>query len=253
MPNEQTSVPLFASGEVLTAANMNISAGTGVPVFANTTTRDAGFGGTGEKVLAEGQLCYLSSTNVVQYYDGAAWATVGPAAAPTSGLTFISATSFSAVNSVSLATNSLTSTYQNYSLVVTLSAASATGNLRLRYRAAGADYTGATYYHGGFVATTGGTVANDGMSGATQTYHHIGYYGALDYIMGQITLFNPQGTGNTRFTSSFAGVDSGASAEASNWTGGAVLQNTQYDSITLFCSGATTITGNARLYGYQNS
>jgi hypothetical protein len=78
MPNEQITVPLFTAGEVLTAANMNISAGTGVPVFANTTTRDAGFGGAGEKVLAEGQLCYLSSTNVVQYYDGAAWATVGP-------------------------------------------------------------------------------------------------------------------------------------------------------------------------------
>jgi hypothetical protein len=81
MPNEQTSVPLFTAGEVLTAANMNISAGTGVPVFSNTTTRDAAFGGTSEKVLAEGQLCYLSSTNVVQYYDGAAWATVGPTAA----------------------------------------------------------------------------------------------------------------------------------------------------------------------------
>jgi hypothetical protein len=57
---------------------MNISAGTGVPVFATTVTRDAAFGGAGEKVLAEGQICYLSSTNVVQYYDGAAWATVGP-------------------------------------------------------------------------------------------------------------------------------------------------------------------------------
>lgn len=78
MANEQTSVPLFASGEVLTAANMNLSAGTGVPVFATTTTRDAAFGGTGEKVLEEGQLCYLSDSNIVQYYTGAAWATVGP-------------------------------------------------------------------------------------------------------------------------------------------------------------------------------
>ena len=83
MPNEQTSVPLFASGEVLTASNLNLSAGTGVPVFANTTTRDAAFGGTSEKVLAEGQLCYLSDSNIVQYYTGAAWATVGPS---TSGL-----------------------------------------------------------------------------------------------------------------------------------------------------------------------
>jgi len=78
MPNEQTTVPLFTAGEVLTAADMNLSAGTGVPVFASTTTRDAGFGGAGEKVLAEGQLCYLSDSNVVQYYNGSAWATVGP-------------------------------------------------------------------------------------------------------------------------------------------------------------------------------
>jgi hypothetical protein len=78
MANEQTSVPLYAASEILTAANMNISAGTGVPVFATTVTRDAAFGGANEKALAEGQLCYLSSTNVVQYYDGAAWATVGP-------------------------------------------------------------------------------------------------------------------------------------------------------------------------------
>jgi len=78
MANEQTTVPLFVAAEVLTAADMNLSAGTGVPVFSNSTTRDAGFGGAGEKVLAEGQLCYLSDSNIVQYYSGAAWATVGP-------------------------------------------------------------------------------------------------------------------------------------------------------------------------------
>ena len=78
MANEQIKVPLYAASEILTAANMNISAGTGVPVFATTVTRDAAFGGAGEKVLAEGQVCYLSDSNIVQYYDGAAWATVGP-------------------------------------------------------------------------------------------------------------------------------------------------------------------------------
>ena len=78
MANEQIKVPLFAASEILTATNMNLSAGTGVPVFATTVTRDAAFGGAGEKVLAEGQLCYLSASNIVQYYDGAAWATVGP-------------------------------------------------------------------------------------------------------------------------------------------------------------------------------
>ena len=75
--NAQTSVPLFVANTVLTAQQQNISAATGVPVFATTVTRDAAFGGA-NKVLAEGQLCYLESTNVVQYYDGSAWATVGP-------------------------------------------------------------------------------------------------------------------------------------------------------------------------------
>ena len=86
MPNEQIKVPLFAASEILTAANMNLSAGTGVPVFATTVTRDAAFGGAGEKVLAEGQLCYLSASNIVQYYDGAAWATVGPSTSAVSAV-----------------------------------------------------------------------------------------------------------------------------------------------------------------------
>ena len=76
--NAQTTVPTFIASQVLTAADMNLSARTGVPVFATTVTRDAGFGRTGEKTLAQGQLCYLESTNVVQYYDGSNWATLGP-------------------------------------------------------------------------------------------------------------------------------------------------------------------------------
>jgi hypothetical protein len=75
--NAQTSVPTFTTGQVLTAAQMNQSARTGVPVFADTTARDAGFGGSGEKTLAEGQLCYLESTDKVQFYNGTSWANLG--------------------------------------------------------------------------------------------------------------------------------------------------------------------------------
>ena len=78
--NQQTTVPSFTIGQVLTADQQNQSARTGVPVFADSTARDAAFGGAGEKVLAEGQLAYLEDSDVVQYYDGAAWATVGPSA-----------------------------------------------------------------------------------------------------------------------------------------------------------------------------
>ena len=73
--NASTAVPLYASGQVLDAARLNLT-NAGVPVFSGTATRDAAFGGSGEKVLAEGQLCYLEDTNAVQFYDGAAFQSI---------------------------------------------------------------------------------------------------------------------------------------------------------------------------------
>lgn len=73
--NAQTSVPLFTAGEILLASQMG-QINTGIPVFATTTTRDAAFGGTGEKVLAQGQLAYIEATNTTQYYTGTVWRTL---------------------------------------------------------------------------------------------------------------------------------------------------------------------------------
>lgn len=71
--NAQTSVPAFVTGQVLTAAQQT-QINTGVPVFATTATRDAAFGGTGEKTLAEGQVCYIETApDQFQIYDGTAW------------------------------------------------------------------------------------------------------------------------------------------------------------------------------------
>jgi hypothetical protein len=83
--NAQTSVPLFVANTILTAASQNISAATGVPVFATTVTRDAAFGGS-NKVLAEGQLAYIEASDVVQYYTGSAWATLAPSTSITSAI-----------------------------------------------------------------------------------------------------------------------------------------------------------------------
>ena len=69
--NAQTTVPTFTTGQVLTADQQNQSARTGVPVFATTTARNDAFGGTGEKTLAEGQLCYVEGTGL-QTYNGSA-------------------------------------------------------------------------------------------------------------------------------------------------------------------------------------
>ena len=104
--NAQTSVPLFVANSVLTAAQQNISAATGVPVFATTVTRDAAFGGS-NKVLAEGQLCYLESTNVTQYYDGAAWQPVGASSAKFGQIVQATYSTELAVTSTSYVTSNL--------------------------------------------------------------------------------------------------------------------------------------------------
>ena len=76
MPNTQTSVPAFTAGQILTAQQMT-EVNTGIPVFATTTTRDAAFGGTGEKTLAEGQMAYIEAGDLMQYYNGTAWVPIG--------------------------------------------------------------------------------------------------------------------------------------------------------------------------------
>jgi hypothetical protein len=78
--NAVTTVPVYVSGEVLTAADLNIT-NSGIPVFADSTARDAAFGGAGEKTLAEGQFAYLEDTNATQYYDSSGWITVNLLAA----------------------------------------------------------------------------------------------------------------------------------------------------------------------------
>jgi hypothetical protein len=73
--NAQTTVPTFTTGQVLTAAQVN-QINTGVPVFADSTARTAAFGGTGEKVLAQGQLSYLESDGKIYVYSGTAWVSI---------------------------------------------------------------------------------------------------------------------------------------------------------------------------------
>jgi hypothetical protein len=74
--NAQTAVPSFTSGQVLTASQQS-QINTGIPVFATTVTRDAAFGGAGEKTLAEGQFAYIEATDTTQYYNGTAWESIG--------------------------------------------------------------------------------------------------------------------------------------------------------------------------------
>jgi hypothetical protein len=240
MPNEQTTVPLFVSGEVLTAADMNLSAGTGVPVFTNTTTRDAGFGGAGEKVLAEGQLCYLSSTNVVQYYDGAAWATVGPAAA--GALTLISATTIGTTVSSVTVTGAFSATYDAYKVVVTGGVAS--GNIQMQFLI-GASIT--TYYNSLIYAPfASGTPAGIGNNNQA-SWDYVGY-GTTDSLSFNADILDPFATKYTKLVNAvYTAVNEAGSASGVHKTA------TSYTSFIIRPSSGTFTGGTICVYGYAKS
>ena len=238
MPNEQTSVPLFTSGEVLTAANMNLSAGTGVPVFTNTTTRDAGFGGAGEKVLAEGQLCYLSSTNVVQYYDGAAWATVGPATA--SALVRVGGGTLSGTSTAF--TSVFSSTYQAYSLVFTDCATSGNADIFMILGATTTGYYGAA--PGAIYATNAYSASIGAQNNAAAWFVN---YANITSAGFTTELWNPNLAKKTFYRSGMINLNT-----VSGTSSGFLDNTTQYTGFTISAS-TGNLTGTCNIYGYSLS
>ena len=237
--NAQTSVPTFTAGEVLTAANMNISARTGVPVFSNTTTRDAGFGGTGEKTLAEGQLCYLEDSNVVQYYDGAAWATVGPA---TSGA-LVRVGGGTLTTTTNTFSNVFSATYANYLVVahgVKNSASTDTIGIRMGTTATG-------YYYGMLRRSFGGTDAN--ASGSNTDAFYIG--NAIQTVVTGFSVFisGPQLATETYMAAPYTQVGTTAYGGA---VSGYLNNTTQYTDLTIYGTSGN-LSGTVNVYGYTLS
>ena len=239
--NASTAVPVYASGEVLDAARLNLT-NAGIPVFADSTARDAAFGGTGEKTLAEGQFAYLESTNATQYYDGAAWQSVGVAP----GLILISTTTIgTAVTSVAL-TSVFSATYDNYRIVLSGGTASATSD--------GSFVLGATTsgYYSGFnfqAINNGATLTNTGISNGASSGTIFAY--ASNGINGMIDLYQPFLTSRTNY---FFTAQTMATA-GNRWQGGGFQDSaTSFTGITFSTQSGHTLTGGTiKVYGLANS
>jgi len=237
MANTQTSVPLFVANAILTAAQQNISAATGVPVFATSVTRDAAFGGS-NKALAEGQLCYLESTNVVQYYDGAAWATVGPTS---SGLTFIKSQAIVAGATTFTMSSAFSATYENYLLTAANLVISGAGD-QMRVTING---TSGSTYQSSFIninfssSTITGTVASLVSTGVS---------------MGDQTAASTQISAN--FYSPFLAKASAINGQQSNTTGSRIFSGVDSNAasstaFTITMATNTFTSGTFYLYGYS--
>lgn len=248
--NAQTAVPTFTAAQVLTAAQMNQSARTGVPVFANTTDRDAAFGGTGEKTLAEGQLCYvenLTGVAQIQYYDGAAWVSL-----TAGGLQYLTGATFTTATSFSLPNDTFTSTYRNYRFIMQITALTADATFTMRLRTSGSDNTTSNYRTAGYGTSSVSSLTS--MVGNAQSSFNmaesdsgiVGYSLVLDLISPQVAI---ETTGHGRLTyfaanpNGVVGIGFGLDFNAT----------TQFDSLSFISSVASSMTGNYRVYGYADS
>jgi hypothetical protein len=235
--NAQLAVPAFVAGEILTAAEMT-QVNTGIPVFATTVTRDAAFGGSGEKVLAQGQYAYIEATSTLQVYTGSAWIS-----AISSGLNLISSTTIgSAVSSVTVS-NCFSATYANY--LVKVDTVFSVNGARILMR--GTSSTGATYAGNFLSMDTGGSTVT-GYQYVSSTYHEVGLSSSVGRTCTDVSVFNIfDAAVATRVTHQYAGhqyFGSGGSRDSATISSA---------SIDIAPASGTMTGGTIRVYGYANS
>jgi hypothetical protein len=239
--NAQIEVPAFTAGQVLTAAEMT-QINTGIPVFATTVTRDAAFGGAGEKVLAQGQTCYIEATSTYQTYSGSAWTTFGAGGMPL----IIAETAFTGAASVSV-NNCFTSTYTNYKLVLNVTVAS--GSIGIKMRASGTDAS-TSYYWVNYDMYSSNAAISSTAVGQNVTSMLV----AGDDTQAMVEIFNPQLAQATGFAVQGVKLEP-TTPRAESTVGnakGAHNAATAYDGFSLVPA-TGNITGTYTLYGYAKA
>ena len=239
--NAQTAVPAFVASQVLTAEQQT-QINTGIPVFATTVTRDAAFGGAGEKVLAQGQYAYIEATGALQVYNGSAWVTFG------GGLAYVTQATPTAVNTISI-NNCFTSSYANYLLVMDLTAAVGSGIFTGRMRLSGTDAT--TNYASQRTIGQSATVAASANASGTDDFYLASTDGTnAPYFNLTMNIFSPAVAKATSANCLMGFNDGGGTSVMQVWNYHTTA--TAYDGITINFNG-TSFTGTIRVYGYQNS
>ena len=237
--NATTFVPAYVAGEVLTAADLSVT-NSGIPVFADSTARDAAFGGTGEKVLAEGQYAYLESTNATQVYDGSNWVSVGVAP----GLVLIKTQTIgTTVGSVAVS-DAFSATYDAYKIIITGGVTSAASEvLRLTLGAT------VTNYYWAQNGRTFADVDNSGAGGGASIAWRAGG-GSTKTLTMNVDLVGPFLSEETYFTAQY--IFPSTTGSILN-VGGFLDNTTSYTAFTVTPASGTITGGTIRVYGYANS
>ena len=233
--NAVTTVPVYTAGEILTAANLNIT-NSGVPVFATTTTRDAAFGGAGEKTLAEGQFAYIEATNTTQYYDGSSWQSVG-------GGSFVLVSSGSVSAAAAITLDSIfTSTYRNYKMFINGTCSADDADIIFKFRAGGSTNSANSYSRK--VTSAGPSTVSTSTATGQTSFTSFCATGQTQ-IVNETVIFAPQ-------VAIATGIQYLSGAVSTNsyqyWGSGVFTNTTQFDGLVMTPQSGT-ITAQYRIYG----
>jgi len=188
-----------------------------------------------------GQLIYETDTNRLAAYNGSAWVSQN-------SLQYITGASFSAASSVSLPTNTFSSTYQNYKVVFLVTAGSGTFTMTARFRTSGTDNSNSNYSSGSAGSTINGAGSN--LSNNASTSFNLNGGVAGGQWAGTFDVMSPQLANYSYFFGTMYCYN--GSAGSGNAIAGEFNVATQFDSMT-FIATTNTMTGNYKVYGYSNS
>ena len=184
-----------------------------------------------------GQLIYETDTARVAAYNGSAWVSQN-------SLQLITAATFTAVTSVSLATNTFTSTYRNYKIIWQVDSTSANGSTTVRLRAAGTDNTTNNYRQMEVGVTQAGTGTNNAQDLQT-TFQGFGQSNAMTF-----DCLSPQATAWTTLQGIY--TDNNTSSMIGRTLNARFVATTSFDSLSFICSSGT-FTGTYRVYGWADA
>ena len=166
------------------------------------------------------------------------------------GLVYITGATFSGSGTVNV-NNVFTSTYDNYRLIFSTLATSATSvSVNMRMRASGSDYTGSEHKWALYGIISNGTLSNNTGGSNTSLYlFDSGTTNAQTMVI--LDVINPQKANTT-----LVKHDTMFEYTSFNWYwrggGQAVNTTTQFDGFTVYASSGN-ISGTYRLYGYRQA
>jgi len=209
------------------------------PGVCTSTTRPS--------VPYEGQLIYETDTDRVAAYNGSAWFYTH-----SSGLVFITGSTFTNVTSVSLAANTFSSTYRNYKVVFVADPVDNT-SITMRFRTGGVDDSSAFYNAGGRFVNNVGTQYDITTSSGTALPLAFSVNGTSVQNAIDMTVFSPQLATRTEVTAQVTSASSAFAGVGGGLVGGGFNNATQFDSLSFISSVASSLTGSIRAYGLADS